>query len=148
MRPRIEHGGDVEDVDRIRRLAQLGIIPVITPPQQRAMQPRNFSRTTPRYRTLVNENVMPAACSDATGTIPIFSPLGAIAALVTPEQDGGGAPPGEELTFEEALTCTPYGLQEVVSKTMTAGPLKSVNLAILQCFLIITAECGALNFSI
>lgn len=104
MRPRIEHGGDVEDVDRIRRLAQLGIIPVITPPQQRAMQPRNFSRTTPRYRTLVNENVMPAACSDATGTIPIFSPLGAIAALVTPEQDGGGAPPGEELTFEEALS--------------------------------------------
>ena len=103
MRPRIEHGGDVEDLDRIKRLARLGIIPVITPPQQRAANPRERSRTTPRYRTLVNENLMPAACSDATGTIPVFSPLGAIAALVTPEHDGGGAPPGEELTFEDAL---------------------------------------------
>jgi predicted amidohydrolase YtcJ len=103
MRPRIEHGGDAEDLDRIKRLARLGIIPVITPPQQRAANPRERNRTTPRYRTLVNENVMPAACSDATGTIPTFSPLGAIAALATPERDGGGAPPGEELTFEGAL---------------------------------------------
>lgn len=46
---------------------------------------------------------MPAACSDATGTIPVFSPLGAIASLVTHERDGGGAPPGEELSFDDAL---------------------------------------------
>ena len=44
MRPRIEHGGDIEDIDRIRRLAQLGIIPVITPPQQRATQPNTGQR--------------------------------------------------------------------------------------------------------
>ncbi len=103
MRPRIEHGGDVVDDDRIRRLARLGIIPVITPPQERATTPRTQSRRTPRYRTLVNEGVMPAACSDATGTIPVFSPLGAIASLVTHERDGGGAPPGEELSFDDAL---------------------------------------------
>ena len=46
---------------------------------------------------------MPAACSDATGTVPVFSPLGAIASLVAPPEEGGGTPPGEELTFDDAL---------------------------------------------
>jgi len=103
MRPRIEHGGNLEDIDRIRRLAQLGIIPVITPPQQRAPSSPARLPQTPRYRTLVAEQVTPAACSDATGTVPSFSPLGAIASLVTPAAEGGGAPPGEELTFDDAL---------------------------------------------
>ena len=46
---------------------------------------------------------MPAACSDATGTVPVFSPLGAIASLVASPEEGGGTPPGEELTFDDAL---------------------------------------------
>ena len=103
MRPRVEHGGDVETIERVRRLARLGIIPVITPQQERAATPRTGSRTTPRYRTLVEAGVMPAACSDATGTIPVFSPLGAIASLVASPEEGGGTPPGEELTFDDAL---------------------------------------------
>ena len=103
LRPRIEHGGDVEDIERIRRLARLGIIPVITPQQERAAAPRTRPRTTPRYRTLVEAGVMPAACSDATGTVPVFSPLGAIASLVASPEEGGGTPPGEELTFDDAL---------------------------------------------
>ena len=103
MRPRVEHGGDVESTERVRRLARLGIIPVITPQQERAATPRTGSRTTPRYRTLVEAGVMPAACSDATGTIPVFSPLGAIASLVASPEEGGGTPPGEELTFDDAL---------------------------------------------
>jgi predicted amidohydrolase YtcJ len=103
MRPRVEHGGDVESIERVRRLARLGIIPVITPQQERAATPRTGSRTTPRYRTLVEAGVMPAACSDATGTVPVFSPLGAIASLVASPEEGGGTPPGEELTFDDAL---------------------------------------------
>ena len=103
MRPRIEHGGEVEDIDRVRRLARLGIIPIITPPQQRGVWPRAQLPRTPLYRTLVAEQVMPAACSDATGTVPVFSPLGAIASLVTRLAEGGGAPPDEELTFDDAL---------------------------------------------
>ena len=103
LRPRIEHGGDVEDIERVRRLARLGIIPVITPQQERATAPRTRPRMTPRYRTLVEAGVMPAACSDATGTVPVFSPLGAIASLVASPEEGGGTPPGEELTFDDAL---------------------------------------------
>ena len=103
MRPRIEHGGDVEALDRIERLATLGLIPVITPQQQRATEPRAEPRRVPRYRTLVEENVRPVAVSDATGTVPVFSPLGAIGSLVAPPDAGGGTPPGEELSFENAL---------------------------------------------
>jgi len=103
LRPRIEHGGDVEDIERIQRLARLGIIPIITPQQERAAAPRTRPMVTPRYRTLVEAGVMPAACSDATGTVPVFSPLGAIASLVASPEEGGGTPPGEELTFDDAL---------------------------------------------
>ncbi len=103
MRHRLEHGGDVEDLDRIQRLATLGLIPVITPQQQRATEVRAEPRRVPRYRTLVEENVRPVAVSDATGTVPVFSPLGAIASLMTSPEAGGGTPPGEELSFENAL---------------------------------------------
>ena len=103
MRHRLEHGGDVEALDRIQRLAELGLIPIITPPQQRSTQPRTTPRTVPRYRTLVQEGVRPVAVSDATGTVPVFSPMGAIASLMASPEDGGGTPPGEELSFEDAL---------------------------------------------
>ena len=103
MRHRLEHGGDVEALDRIERLAELGIIPIITPPQQRNTQARATPRTVPRYRSLVQAGVRPVAVSDATGTVPIFSPMGAIASLMASPEDGGGTPPGEELSFEEAL---------------------------------------------
>ena len=36
---------------------------------------------------------MPAACSDATGTVPVFSPLGAIASLVASLEEGAGHRP-------------------------------------------------------
>ena len=103
MRHRLEHGGDVEALDRVERLAELGLIPIITPPQQRSTQLRASPRTAPRYRTLVQEGVRPVAVSDATGTVPIFSPMGAIASLMASPEDGGGTPPGEELSFEDAL---------------------------------------------
>ena len=99
MRHRLEHGGNVLELDRIQRLATLNLIPIITPPQERGVRPRR----SPRYRTLVEEGVQPVAVSDATGTIPVFSPLGAIGSMANSVETGGGAPPGEALTFEDAL---------------------------------------------
>lgn len=97
-RHRLEHGARVETVETMRRLRDLGLLLTATPSEGRA------TRTTPRYRTLLREGFDLIAITDTTGTVPGSSdPLRKIAYAVSTAGEGGGAPAGEELTFEEAL---------------------------------------------
>jgi predicted amidohydrolase YtcJ len=88
----------------IRRFKQLDLRPVITvsDPTPASAGARR-TRRTPRWKTMVHEGVEPIAMSDTTGTVPEFSPLGGIAHMMTSSNDGGSAPAGETLTFEDAL---------------------------------------------
>ena len=52
---------------------------------------------------MIQEGVEPIAVSDATGTVPLFSPIGGIAHMMTASDQGGSAPSGETLGFEDAL---------------------------------------------
>ncbi len=97
-RHRLEHGGNVEDVETMRRLRDLGLRLTVTPSEGRS------GRTTPRYRTLLREGFELIAITDTTGTVLGSSdPLRKIAYAIGTAGEGGGAPRGEELTFEEAL---------------------------------------------
>ena len=97
-RHRLEHGADVESVEEMRRLRELGLCLVATPSEGRP------GRRTPRYRTLVEEGLEPIAITDTTGTVPGSSdPLRKIAFAANTVDEGGGAPHGEALTFEDAL---------------------------------------------
>lgn len=98
LRHRLEHGARVESVDQMRRARDLGLLLTATPSEGRA------GRTTPRYRTLLKEGFELIAITDTTGTVPGSSdPLRKIAYAVNTAGEGGGAPRGEELTFDEAL---------------------------------------------
>jgi predicted amidohydrolase YtcJ len=95
---RIEHGADRGGIDAVRHLRDLGIRISITPGRLRP------GATRPRYRTLVRENIDPVLITDTTGTTPNSSDvLFKIACTVVSVDEGGGAPRGEELGFEEAL---------------------------------------------
>jgi hypothetical protein len=95
---RIEHGADRGGIDAVRHLRDLGIRISITPGRLRP------GATRPRYRTLVRENIDPVLITDTTGTTPGSSDvLFKIACAAVSVEDGGGAPKGEELGFEEAL---------------------------------------------
>ena len=95
---RIEHGADRGDIDAVRHLRDLGIRISITPGRLRP------GATRPRYRTLVRENVDPVLITDTTGTTTGSSDvLFKIACAAVSVDEGGGAPKGEELGFEEAL---------------------------------------------
>ena len=61
-------------------------------------------RGGPRYRTLVQESFHPVGITDTTGTTPGSSDvMFKIACVTTPAEEGGGAPKGEALSFEDAL---------------------------------------------
>lgn len=95
---RLEHGADDGSLEEIRHLRDLGIRPSITPNRGRP------GRTTPRYRTLVNEGFAPVGITDTTGTTPGSSDvLFKIACVAATAEEGGGAPKGEALDFEDAL---------------------------------------------
>ena len=97
-RHRLEHGGDVETLEEMRWLRDLGLRLVVTPSRGRP------GRRTPRYRTLIDEGLEIIGITDTTGTVPGSSaPLLKIAAAMVSVDEGGGAPVGETLTFEEAL---------------------------------------------
>lgn len=95
---RLEHGADGGSVEEIRRLRDLGVRASITPNRGRP------GRTTPRYRTLVKEGFEPVGITDTTGTTPGSSDvLFKIACVAATVEEGGGAPKGEALAFEDAL---------------------------------------------
>jgi predicted amidohydrolase YtcJ len=99
LRHRMEHSYLLDDIEEIRRLRRLGMRITTTPMQQKfaPLYP------IPRYATLIREGIEPAAVSDATGTVPDFSPLTAIASIVAPQSEGGSAPTGESPTIEDAV---------------------------------------------
>ena len=99
LRHRMEHSYLLEDIEQIRRARRLGMRITTTPMQSRfaALYP------IPRYATLIREGIEPAAVSDATGTVPEFSPLTAIASIVAPQSEGGSAPTGESPGIEDAI---------------------------------------------
>jgi predicted amidohydrolase YtcJ len=95
---RIEHGGDDGTMEGIRHLRDIGVRISITPGRVRA------GRNGPRYRTLVKEGFDPILITDTTGTTPGASDiLFKIACVATSAEEGGGAPEGETLSFQDAL---------------------------------------------
>ena len=97
-RHRLEHGADVETPEGMRRLRELGLRLVATPSAGRP------GRRTPRYRTLVEEGFELIGITDTTGTVPGSSdPLRKMAYASVSVEQGGGAPVGEEVSFEDAL---------------------------------------------
>lgn len=99
LRHRMEHSYLLDDVAEIRRLRRLGMRITTTPMQQKfaPLYP------IPRYATLIREGIEPVAVSDATGTVPNFSPLTAIASIVASQSEGGSAPTGESPAIEDAV---------------------------------------------
>ena len=122
-RHRLEHGGSVETVEEMRWLRDLGLRLVVTPSRGRP------GRRTPRYRTLVREGLEIIGITDTTGTVPGSSaPLPKIAAAMVSVDDGGGAPAGETLTFDEALRLYTLwaargGLEEADKGSIAVGKL-------------------------
>jgi predicted amidohydrolase YtcJ len=101
---RLEHADGGADLEGIRRYKALDLRPVITVSDP-APTPARLRRAqrTPRWNTMVREGIEPLAVSDTTGTVPQFSPMGGIAHIMTPAVEGGSAPEGESLGFEDAL---------------------------------------------
>jgi predicted amidohydrolase YtcJ len=99
LRHRMEHSYLLDDIEEIRRLRRLGMRITTTPMQSR------FAKVypIPRYATLIREGIEPAAVSDATGTVPQFSPLTAIASIVAPQSEGGSAASDEAPDIEDAV---------------------------------------------
>jgi len=99
LRHRLEHASIVRSEEHIRRLRSLGMRISIT----RSTKGEARLREPPPLAALVREGLEPVAISDATGTIPVFSPLAGVASLVAPLDAGGVLPPGETLSLEDAL---------------------------------------------
>ena len=102
LRHRLEHVSRLESTEEIRRIRKLGMLVTITPAQERTrpVLGRPWGRN---FKTLVEERINPIAVTDATGTIPIFSPLFGIASVVAKPEEGGSASEGGNLSFEDAL---------------------------------------------
>jgi predicted amidohydrolase YtcJ len=106
LRHRLEHADTIVTVEDMRRVRDLGMLVVFTLPQDRPPRAAYLERF-PRYATLIREGLEIVGMSDATGTIPEFSPLNGIASIVAPRSEGGSAPPGEASTMEDAMRmCT------------------------------------------
>jgi predicted amidohydrolase YtcJ len=141
---RLEHADGGEDIAMIRRFKQLDLRPVITvsDPAPASAGARR-ARRTPRWKTMVQEGVEPIAVSDTTGTVPEFSPLGGIAHMMTSSNDGGSAPAGEILTFEDALrTYTSFP-----ARSAYEGDKGSIEVGKLGDFAVLSADPRALRGS-
>jgi len=129
---RIEHGADRGDIDAVRHLRDLGIRISITPGRLRP------GATRPRYGTLVRENVDPVLITDTTGTTTGSSDvLFKIACAAVPVDEGGGAPKGEELGFEEALRLFTLGNAQCGYEDRDKG---SITVAKLGDFAVLSAD--------
>ena len=99
VRHRLEHASQLSDPDHVRRIRELGMRVTITRARQGSLGQTGGSP----WKTFVREGLEPIAISDTTGSTPEFSPLGGIASLVASPGEGGATPPGESVTFAEAL---------------------------------------------
>lgn len=99
VRHRLEHASRLSDPDHVRRIRKLGMRVTITRAQRGILGRTGGSP----WKTFVREGIEPIAISDTTGSVPEFSPLDGIASLVASPGEGGATPPGESVTFEEAL---------------------------------------------
>jgi predicted amidohydrolase YtcJ len=100
LRHRLEHFGAI-DANRVRRLTALDMTVSITSPQLKSRpggQPRSGA-----YEMAIRNGLKPVAITDATGTVPTFSPLFGIAALVAPASAGGSLADDGRLDYETAL---------------------------------------------
>jgi predicted amidohydrolase YtcJ len=109
LRHRLEHYASLESLEEIRRVKSLGMYVTITLPAERSVGGARdgAERRTPRYRTMIQEGLEPVGISDATGTIPVFSPMFGIASITAKPEEGGSSPVGEAPSFDQALRmCT------------------------------------------
>jgi predicted amidohydrolase YtcJ len=100
LRHRLEHYAELESVEEMARVRRTGMRVTITVPFDKGVRYPDYH---PRYATLIREGLEPVAISDATGTMPNFSPMQGIAAMVAPENEGGVAPKGESPSLEDAV---------------------------------------------
>jgi predicted amidohydrolase YtcJ len=100
LRHRLEHYAELESIEEMRRVKQAGMRVTITVPFDKGVRYPDYN---PRYATLIREGLEPVAISDATGTIPNFSPLQGIASIVASAGEGGSAPEGESPSLEDAI---------------------------------------------
>jgi predicted amidohydrolase YtcJ len=126
-RHRLEHVSRLQSIDNVRRIRKLGVLLTITPAQEKAapVAGRPWARD---YKTLVDEGINPIAVTDATGTIPIFSPLFAIASVAATHQEGGSTSEGGNLKFDDALRMWTLwaargGMEEQDKGSITVGKL-------------------------
>jgi predicted amidohydrolase YtcJ len=103
IRHRIDHRTAVDDAG-IERARSLGVTWGITPPRQRPGTVTGAGRygRTHRYRTLARHESA-IAVLDAAGPGGNYHPMQGIANMLAEHGDGGAAPPGESITFEQAL---------------------------------------------
>jgi predicted amidohydrolase YtcJ len=97
LRHRLEHYGELETVEEMRRVKNAGMRVTMYVPGYRDPEYR------PLYATLIREGLQPVAISDATGTMQQFGPLLGIASIVAPASDGGFAPQGQAPNVEDAF---------------------------------------------
>jgi predicted amidohydrolase YtcJ len=100
LRHRLEHYAELESIDEMARVRLAGMRVTITVPFDRGVRYPGYD---PRYATLIRQGLEPVAISDATGTMPNFSPLQGIASIVAPLTEGGTAPERESPSLEDAL---------------------------------------------
>jgi predicted amidohydrolase YtcJ len=103
LRHRLEHYSTLTPEEMVR-MRRLGMKVAITAPAGRGARPAGWaSQPVPRYRTMIEQGLEPVAISDATGTVPVFSPMIGIGGMVASPQEGGSAPVGQSPDLEDAI---------------------------------------------
>ncbi|WP_395671154.1 amidohydrolase [Phenylobacterium sp.] len=103
LRHRLEHYSTLTPEEMVR-MRRLGMKVAITAPNGRGARPAGWAaQPVPRYRTMIEQGLEPVAISDATGTVPFFSPMLGIGGMVASPQEGGSAPAGQSPDLEDAI---------------------------------------------